>query len=52
MIKSIGVEDLAGFLLFHIGSRVLDPTTFIRIKYITIDNSRFRRLIEFRLTTM
>lgn len=27
IIKSIGVDDLAGFLLFHIGSRVLDPTT-------------------------
>lgn len=27
IIKSIGVNDLAGFLLFHMGSRVLDPTT-------------------------
>lgn len=27
IIKSVGVNDLAGFLLFHMGSRVLDSTT-------------------------
>lgn len=27
LIKSLGVNDLASFLLFHMGSRVLDPTT-------------------------
>lgn len=27
IIKSLGVEDLASFLLFHMGSRVLHPTT-------------------------
>ncbi|CAI6359149.1 unnamed protein product [Macrosiphum euphorbiae] len=27
LIKSLGVNDLAGFLLFHIGSRVLDAST-------------------------
>lgn len=27
IIKGLGVDDLSSFLLFHMGSRVLDPTT-------------------------
>lgn len=55
IIKAIGVNDLAGFLLFHMGSRVLDSTTlqlFESSMYIAIDNSRFRPIIKFRSATM
>ncbi|XP_008178271.1 uncharacterized protein LOC103307771 [Acyrthosiphon pisum] len=49
IIKSIGVDDLAGFLLFHMGSRVLDPTT-LRLFESSISQStipEFGELLDF-----
>lgn len=49
IIKSLGVDDLASFLLFHMGSRVLHPTTLqlfeSSISRLTIPT--FEELIKF-----